>query len=130
MTETMIIEALNSVQRVNLDPTQTMVSQSTAPDPIALEKFQAAMATPPTTAPTEIPFADPVARSWQMAHDNNQGIIHRMRALSELSAERALSAPELLELQYEVANLSFQQDVVAKVADKASQAVQTLIKNQ
>jgi type III secretion system YscI/HrpB-like protein len=29
-----------------------------------------------------------------------------------------------------VANLSFQQEVVAKVADKASQAVQTLIKNQ
>ena len=36
----------------------------------------------------------------------------------------------MLELQYEVMNLSFQQDVVTKIADKASNAVQTLIKNQ
>ena len=37
---------------------------------------------------------------------------------------------ELLELQYEVMNLSFQQEVVTKVADKSSSAIQTLIKNQ
>ena len=98
-----------------------------APDPDAVAKFQAAMAPSPVAV---LPFADSAASSWQMAHDNNQGIIHRIRALSELSAERALSAPEMYELQYEVANLSFQQEVVAKVADKASQAVQTLIKNQ
>lgn len=130
MTDAIVIEAIQSAQRVGLDPMPVAVQQSQMIDPVALEKFQAAMATPPTTPTTEIPFADPVARSWQMAHDNNQGMIHRIRALSELSAEHALSAPELLELQYEVANLSFQQDVVAKVADKASQAIQTLIKNQ
>ena len=40
------------------------------------------------------------------------------------------SSAELVELQYEVMNLSFQQEVVAKVADKTSSAVQTLVKNQ
>ena len=40
------------------------------------------------------------------------------------------SSRELVELQYEVMNLSFQQEVVTKVADKASTAIQTLIKNQ
>jgi type III secretion system YscI/HrpB-like protein len=40
------------------------------------------------------------------------------------------SSAELVELQYEVMNLSFQQEVVAKVADKTSNAVQTLVKNQ
>lgn len=127
MTESMIIEAVSSAGVRGVDPAMAANGVNAAPDPDAVAAFQAAMAPEPVA---EIPFADSAARSWQMAHDNNQGIIHRIRALSELSAERALSAPELYELQYEVANLSFQQEVVAKVADKASQAVQTLIKNQ
>jgi type III secretion system YscI/HrpB-like protein len=127
MTEAMIIEAVSSARMSGVDPAMAAAQMQSAPDPDAVAKFQAAMA--PTPA-AEVPFADSAARSWQMAHDNNQGIVHRIRALSELSAERALSAPEMFELQYEVANLSFQQEVVAKVADKASQAVQTLIKNQ
>ena len=40
------------------------------------------------------------------------------------------AAAELTELQYEVHNLAFQQEVVAKVADKSSNAIQTLVKNQ
>ena len=127
MTEAMIIEAVSSAGIRGLDPAMAANAAQHSIDPAAVAEFQAAMA--PTSA-AEIPFADSAAKSWQMAHDNNQGIIHRIRALSELSAERALSAPELYELQYEVANLSFQQDVVAKVADKVSQAIQTLIKNQ
>ena len=127
MTEAMIIEAVSSAGSRGVDPTMGVHAVQGAPDPSAVAQFQAAMS--PEKA-AEIPFADSAARSWKMAHDNNQGIIHRIRALSEFSAERALSAPELYELQYEVANLSFQQEVVAKVADKASQAIQTLIKNQ
>ena len=127
MTEAMIIEAVSSARMSGVDPAMASAQVQSAPDPDAVAQFQAAMAPAPVA---EVPFADSAARSWQMAHDNNQGIIHRIRALSELSAERALSAPEMYELQYEVANLSFQQEVVAKVADKASQAVQTLIKNQ
>ena len=36
----------------------------------------------------------------------------------------------LQQLQYEVMNLSFQQEGVTKVADKSSNAIQTLVKNQ
>lgn len=129
MLEAMIVEAVNSARIAGVDAMQLGSQVQAAPDPEAVAKFQAAMA-PQETQGVQIPFADSAARSWQMAHDNNQGIVHRIRALSELSAERSLSAPELYELQYEVANLAFQQEVVAKVADKASQAVQTLIKNQ
>jgi type III secretion system YscI/HrpB-like protein len=57
-------------------------------------------------------------------------MLHRIRALSELQGRHSLSAAELVELQYEVMNLSFQQEVVTKIADKSSTAVQTLIKNQ
>ena len=127
MTEAMIIEAVSSAGVRGVDPMVGANAVQAVPDPQAVAEFQSAMAPEPVA---EIPFADSAAQSWKMAHDNNQGIIHRIRALSELSAERALSAPELYELQYEVANLSFQQEVVAKVADKASQAIQTLIKNQ
>ena len=53
-----------------------------------------------------------------------------IRALSE--AKRLGNAPSVLqmtELQYEVANLSFQQEVVTNVAKKASSAIETLVKN-
>ena len=55
---------------------------------------------------------------------------HRIRALSQLERMHGPSSAELVELQYEVMNLSFQQEVVAKVADKTSNAIQTLVKNQ
>ena len=77
-----------------------------------------------------IPFASQVSAVWRSAQANNQGMLHRIRALTELRAQHSLSAADLVELQYEVMNLSFQQDVVTKIADKSSNAVQTLIKNQ
>ena len=77
-----------------------------------------------------IPFASEATAAWRSAQINNQGILHRIRALAEMSARGSPSAPEMIELQYEVMNLSFQQEVVTKVADKSSNAIQTLIKNQ
>ena len=88
MTEAMIIEAVSSARAAGIDPAMAAGQVQGAPDPDAVAKFQAAMAPAPVA---EVPFADSAARSWQMAHDNNQGIIHRIRALSELSADRALS---------------------------------------
>ena len=93
-------------------------------DPEAVARFQGAMQADP------IPFADRVGAVWHTAQDNYQGILHRIRALSALRGTHPPSAAEMSELQYEVANLAFQQEVVAKVADKTSQAIQTLIKNQ
>ncbi len=130
MTESMIVEAIRSAHIAGPEALQMVQPVAQTPDPEAVARFQAAMDVQAPTATREIPFADSVAQTWTRAHENNQGIVHRIRALTELSSERALSAPELYELQYEVANLAFQQEVVAKVADKASTAVQTLIKNQ
>ncbi len=129
MTETMIVEAIRSANLNGADITAG-AGAAAAPDPAAVAQFQAAMAASETQPVNGVPFADAVSKTWTQAHENNQGIIHRIRALSELSAEKSLSSPELLELQYEVANLAFQQEIVAKVADKASTAIQTLIKNQ
>lgn len=126
MTEQMIVEAVKMARPA---PQLVGAAVSSAPvaDPDAVARFTRAMAPERADA---VPFADRVAASWRSAQDNRQGIVHRIQALSELSGRHALSAAELTELQYEVHNLAFQQEVVAKVADKASTAIQTLVKNQ
>lgn len=125
MTENAIIEAVRAVsaqsQMQQIDTTQPSAAVA---DPSAVQRFQAAMAV------DQVPFASEVSSVWRSAQENHQGMLHRIKALSELSAQHALSSIELVELQYEVANLSFQQEVVSKVADKSSNAIQTLIKNQ
>ena len=136
MTEAMIVEAVRAVQSgVYADPTiggSTAASVAVA-NPAAVERFQAAMGVTGAnsiSAVDPIPFAIEASAAWRSAQVNNQGILHRIRALSQLGGMNGPSAPEMIELQYEVMNLAFQQEVVTKVADKSSNAVQTLIKNQ
>ena len=135
MTESMIVEAVRAVGGAQLaatDPAATGAATQVA-DPDAVARFQAAMGVggPQATATVDpIPFASEATAAWRSAQANNQGILHRIRALSQLEKMHGPSARDLVELQYEVANLAFQQEVVTKVADKTSNAVQTLIKNQ
>lgn len=130
MSEVLPVEAIRAAT-----PVDPALSAAAAPaavaDPSAVAKFEAAMAAPPVDAPAAvdpIPFASEATAAWRASQVENQTILHRIRALSGLT--RSPSAIELLELQYDVANLAFQQEVVTKVADKTSTAVQTLIKNQ
>ena len=120
MMETIAVEAIRGMGMNTMPVTE--VAQAADPDAVA--RFQDVMAADP------VPFADGIRSVWQTAQENHQGILHRIRALSAMRGEHSLSIAEMSELQYEVANLSFQQEVVAKVADKSSQAIQTLVKNQ
>ncbi|MBR4653777.1 MAG: hypothetical protein IKO72_10510 [Kiritimatiellae bacterium] len=132
MTESMIVEAVRAAggaQAATAAESQPATVDKTA-DPAAVERFQAAMDVQDTTEVDAVPFANEVSAAWKSAQANNQGILHRIRALTQLQAEHSVSAPEMVELQYEVANLAFQQEVVTKVADKTSNAIQTLVKNQ
>ena len=134
MNEAMIVEAIRAAQP-SATQADSLVTRSSSPvtgvaDPSAVSRFQAAMGVEGTQEVDPIPFASEVTASWRSAQVNNQGILHRIHALSQMSATQSLSAPEMIELQYEVMNLSFQQEVVTKVADKSSNAIQTLIKNQ
>jgi len=130
--ETLAVEAIRASQSATAAQTGAAAAAgpSAAPSASAVSKFQAAMAASAPQGVSEIPFASQVSAVWRSAQANNQGMLHRIRALTDLRGRHAVSAPEMLELQYEVMNLSFQQDVVTKIADKASNAVQTLIKNQ
>jgi len=132
MTESMIVEAVRAAggpQAAAAADGQASQVGKTA-DPAAVERFQAAMGAQGVADAGPVPFASEVSAAWRSAQENNQGILHRIRALVQLGAEHSPSVPEMVELQYEVANLAFQQEVVTKVADKTSNAVQTLIKNQ
>ena len=135
MTEAMIVEAIRSAGSAQspMSAAEAAGAASAVADPSAVARFQAAMgveSAQAVNAVDPIPFASQAAASWRSAQANNQGILHRIRALSELGSMHGPSSPELIELQYEVMNLSFQESIVSKVADKASNAVQTLIKNQ
>ena len=132
--ETLAVEAVRASQSATAAQTAGQAAAtagpSAPPNASAVSKFQAAMAADAPQGVSEIPFASQLSAAWRSAQANNQGMLHRIRALSELQGKHSLSAAELVELQYEVMNLSFQQEVVTKIADKSSTAVQTLIKNQ
>lgn len=132
MTESMIIEAVRAASGPQLAAAApaTETAALHAADPAAVARFQAAMGVQDVNGPDPIPFASEASAAWRSAQVNRQGILHRIRALSQLDRLHGPSSRNLVELQYEVMNLSFQQEVVAKVADKSSNAIQTLIKNQ
>ena len=129
--ETLAVEAIRASQSATAAQPDAVGGASPGrlapPSASAVAKFEAAMG---AEAPSAVPFVSQVSAAWRSAQANNQGMLHRIRALSELQGRHSLSAAELVELQYEVMNLSFQQEVVTKIADKSSNAVQTLIKNQ
>ena len=127
MNETIAVEAVRATTAAQA--AQPVQPTSDVADPSAVSRFQAAMGVQDAEKPDDIPFAKQVADAWRFAQDQNQGIMHRIHALADLRSERALSAADMVQLQYEVANLSIQQQVVAHVAEKASSAITTLVRN-
>ena len=124
MLETQVIEAIRAAQAPQtVEYLQQLQASDAVADPKAVQAFQQAMDADP------VPFAQQVSQAWTAAQDMNQGIMHRIHALSERRFGEAPSVAMLTELQYEIANLSFQQDVVTNVAKKASAAIETLVKN-
>ena len=135
MTESMIVEAVRAAGGPQAAASSQYAAPASAPtaDPSAVSRFQAAMGVNGVSAPEAvdpIPYASEASAAWRSAQVNNQGILHRIRALAQLDRMHGPSVAEMVELQYEVMNLSFQQEVVTKVADKSSNAIQTLVKNQ
>ena len=130
MTESMIIEAVRAARGVGFENAAMPQAVAGVADPSAVERFQAVMQAAPVAPIDPVPFASEIGAVWDTARMQNQEMLHRIQGLSNLASMEKASMPQLIELQYEVMNLAFQQDVVTKIADKASTAIQTLIKNQ
>ena len=106
-----------------------MSAQTATPaaDPQAVDAFNKAMG---VEGPTDIPFASKVSAAWRAAQVDQQDVLHRMTKLSELANLGGASVAQMSQLQYEVANFAFQQEIVTSIAKKASDGITTLIKNQ
>ena len=134
-----IVEAIQAAMKASETKAAEAVQVAKPPDAATVEKFNEIMATAdirpenqivkePT--PTRVPFADRVGEAFHAAEARQFETYGKLNRLVDISKTRALSLTELMELQYQVANLSIQQELVAKVIDRGSQAIQTLFKNQ
>jgi len=124
MTEAMIVEAVRAAGGVGGPAVSQTVRQ--VADPQAVEAFQKAIE---PDGPAPVPMMSQIAETWRAAQTDQQTILHRMSALSDLSKLGGNSMAQLSALQYEVMNFAFQQDIVTNIAKKASDAVTTLVKN-
>ena len=123
MAEVLAVEAARAVGAAGA---MQMPAAQAVPDPNAVQAFEEAMN---AGGVAQVPFAAQISETWGTAQANYQGMLHRIRALTDMGKTHALSSVELSELQYEVANLSFQQEVVTNVSKKATDAISTLVKN-
>lgn len=125
MTEAMIVEAVRAAGggAGNVGAAQAVPQ---AADPQAVAAFERAMG---AEAATPVPMASQVAETWRAAQDGQQGMLHRMTALADIAQMEGASAAQLTQLQYEVANFAFQQELVTNIAKKATDAISTLVKN-
>ena len=134
------IQAIRAAfQPVQIDP--AIMAQKTAPtaDPQAIQAFTEVMESQsirpenqvmPEPPISQIPFADRVGEAFKLAEAGQFATYEKLHDFAKASDLKTMSLAELMEMQYQVANLAFQQELVAKVVDRSSQAIQTLFKNQ
>ncbi len=136
--ETIPIEAIR--QCMNIAPADMLQGTAQAAptaDPAAVARFQELMAEPVAVdrvdgadAPRmQIPFAERLEASWKAQQQQYQDHLHAIDDVLSRTKMGELTQADLMRLQYEMQSLSFQQNVVSKVIEGASSAIQTLIKN-
>lgn len=82
----------------------------------------------PATAPDNL--GDAILAGMQRMSETHQNQIARVEALVETPAGEPLSFQEGVRLQFELMQLGLHQSVTTKIADKSSQGIQTLFRNQ
>lgn len=112
---------------MHIDPisaiSSAVITQPLTPNPTTVARFDAAMNATPT------PLVNALTETWVQAAETNHTLRTRITALADTTASQGMSLQAMAALQYEVASLSFQQEVVTQIAKKATDTVSTLIKN-
>ena len=96
--ETLAIEAIRATQSATggsgVSPDRLAPDRLSAADPAAVAKFEAAMAATGPSAVSRsadssaaVPFASQVSAAWRSAQANNQDMIHRIKALSDVEQQ-------------------------------------------
>jgi type III secretion system YscI/HrpB-like protein len=75
-------------------------------------------------------LGEAILRGLETAKESHDEQTCRVQELLDKTDGRAMSMQDVLRLQYELMQLSLQQEITTKATDKTSQGVQTLFKNQ
>lgn len=123
-------------------PASSLLSPA-APTPAAedVARFEGllapgAEATPPPAAPPAVAvdrgggLGDLVLAGIDRMSVGYQQRVDAVNATISSGGADGLSSQDIMRLQFELAQMTLMQDLTAKVADKTSQGVQTLFKNQ
>ena len=111
------------IEPVVLQGATSLPSSSAFVNPQTVTHFQALLGEP------QIPLASAVASAWQEAETLNRRLRVRLTDRLQSGVHRVWSFQDLAALQYDVASITFQQEVVTQLAKKATDGVTTLIKN-
>jgi type III secretion system YscI/HrpB-like protein len=84
--------------------------------------------TPKVGEPTGL--GDAILNGMERAKANHAGKVNTINRLLEKSGAEPMSVQDAMRLQFELMQLNIQQEITTKTADKSSQGVQTLFKNQ
>jgi len=75
-------------------------------------------------------LGDQILKGIEKLRENHEQQIEKVNKLVEGAEDDPMSVQEALRLQFELMQLSHEQELVSKGADKSSQAVQTMFRNQ
>ena len=130
------VDAIRQCMTAPLEAT-CPASPASAPDPAVVARFQELMnepvpvnqANPADKPEMAIPFGAQLMEQLHAQQEEHAIHMRNIHGIISNSVNGSLTQADLLRLQVEVQNLSIQQNVVSKVIESASSAIQTLIKN-
>lgn len=78
----------------------------------------------------DMSLGDAILRSMEGLQNSHENQVGKVNELVSMEGDAQFNFQTGMKLQFEIMQLNLQQDVTTKVADKSSQSVQTLFKNQ
>jgi type III secretion system YscI/HrpB-like protein len=75
-------------------------------------------------------LGDAILNGMERAKSSHTGRVNSINKLLEKTGAEPMSVQDTMRLQFELMQLNIEQEITPKTADKSSQGVQTLFKNQ
>lgn len=80
--------------------------------------------------PSQKTMGDSLLEGIERSRTAYEGHISNINEMVNKASGEEMTSSELMKMQFELMELNMQQDLTSKVADKSSQGVQTLFRNQ
>jgi len=128
----MVDPSTNSLKMIDLEKTTAQANMSSGSDPIGLRYDQTLIGGVHTSINNAPSLGDAILDGLQKTSQNYQSIRTQLTQQIQTIAQKPESLTSLtgLELQTKLITLNMHLDIASKVANKISQGIQTLFKNQ